>query len=254
MNAFDALAPTYDADFARSPIAQHLRARVHERLLHHLRQGMHALELGCGTGEDALELARHGLRLTITDASAGMLAIARDKLSGYDVTCQPLDLNAPPSADLTGPYDGVYANFGVLNCVTGLAELAQWLTLRIRPGGFAGFSIMAPFCLWETAWHGLHGNWRVASRRWRTAQFGDESTPMPIHYPTVRRVTRLFAPSFRRLAVYPLGFILPPTDVYGALERRPAWCQRLMRWDAHLFPVAQLANLADHYWIEFVRI
>ncbi|MFN8447316.1 MAG: class I SAM-dependent methyltransferase [Anaerolineae bacterium] len=91
------------------------------------------LELGCGTGEDALYLAGRGVRVTATDASPAMLAVARAKTADQPlVFVQPLDLNALP-ADFPA-FDGVFANFGVLNCLTDWRPLAAWLAQRIPPG------------------------------------------------------------------------------------------------------------------------
>jgi SAM-dependent methyltransferase len=256
---FDALAPTYDHDFTASPIAGHLRARVHARLGRAFAAGDHVLELGCGTGEDALWLARRGVRVMATDASDGMLAVAREKTAHEPlITIQKLNMmaiNPETQRDKRDEgFDGVYANFGVLNCLDDWRSLAAWLAARVRACGVAAFGVMSPFCIWEIAWHSLHGDFRVAFRRLRgRAQFDGGSGTIPIHYPTIRRLTRAFAPHFRRTHVEPLGVLLPPSDVYGAIERRPRLLGRLLAWDARWGQFRALALLADHYWIEFER-
>ncbi|MDZ4764762.1 MAG: class I SAM-dependent methyltransferase [Chloroflexota bacterium] len=267
MSAFDPLAPTYDHDFTASPIAAHLRARVHARLDRAFGAGDSVLELGCGTGEDALRLAQRGVRVLATDASDGMLAAARAKTAGEPlIMIQKLDLSnltpQPPLdmergsrvSDGGEVFDAVYANFGVLNCVDDWRPLALWLSARVRSGGIAGFGVMSPFCVWEIMWHGLHGEWGVAFRRLRgSARFDVGGGAIAIHYPTIRRLTRDFAPHFKRVHVEPLGVLLPPSDVYGAIERRPRWLRRLLMWDARIGQARALALFADHYWIEFER-
>ena len=47
--------------------------------------GQHMLELGCGTGEDAVWLAQHGLTVTATDASSAMLEQTRRKADAAGV-------------------------------------------------------------------------------------------------------------------------------------------------------------------------
>lgn len=247
---FDALAPTYDSDFTASPIARYLRARVHARLDLHFRPGAHILELGCGTGEDALYLAGRGVRVTATDASPAMLDLARAKAADQPlVTVQPLDLNALP-ADFPA-FEGAFANFGVLNCVSDPQALAAWLAAHIPPGGIAAFALMSPLCLWEIGWHGLHGDFRTAVRRLRRNTTFDG---LPIRYPTIHRLSRSFAPHFRRIHVEPLGLMLPPSDVYGAIERRPRLLRSLTALDRRLSQSSPLALYADHYWIEFERV
>ncbi len=275
MNVFDTLAPTYDADFTQSPIARHLRARVHARLDRLCVAGDSVLELGCGTGEDALHLAQRGVQVLATDASDAMLAVARAKLADYpNARVERLDLRRVQSVQYsvlsTQYFNLVFANFGVLNCLDDWRPQAAWLAQVIPPGGYAAFAVMPPACLWETAWHGLHGEWGVATRRWRRggAAFGLEQGKSAVgeaatdamngvttvRYPTVQRMTHDFAPWFRRVHVEPLGLLLPPSDIYGVIEKRPRLLRTLMRLDNGVGKLPLLANLADHYWIEFRRV
>ena len=46
-----------------------------------LKAGERVLELNCGTGEDAVHLARRGVRVLATDNSPRMLAAARSKIA-----------------------------------------------------------------------------------------------------------------------------------------------------------------------------
>jgi predicted TPR repeat methyltransferase len=77
---FDTMAADYDAAFTYSLIGERMRQAVWQRLAAHLEAGDCVLELGCGTGEDAMYLARRGVRVHATDVSAGMLSIAREKI------------------------------------------------------------------------------------------------------------------------------------------------------------------------------
>ncbi len=180
-------------------------------------------------------------------------------------------------------FDGVFASFGPLNCLPDWKPLAAWLAERVKPGGVAAFGVMSPLCLWEVLWHSAHGDFRTAFRRWRRAGAifeplplspytergksphprsfslrarGEEQpylTAIPIQYPTIRRLTRDFAPCFRRMHVEPLGVFLPPSDVYGVIEKRPHLLKRLVSLEERFGKYGQLALLADHYWIEFER-
>ena len=281
--AFDSLAPTYDQDFTTSPIARYLRERVHARLNCSFHAGDHVLELGCGTGEDALYLASQGIHVTATDASEKMLEAARAKTAGNPlVRVERLDLRelsssppqlaatplprergegfcspSPAQAGMRGIYTGVFANFGVLNCLSDWHPMAAWLAAGIQPGGIAAFGVMSPLCLWELAWHGLHGDFRTATRRLRkTAPFQPDlsAEPMQISYPTIRHLSRDFAPYFKRVHVEGLGLFLPPSDVYGVIEKRPRLRKRLTMLEARFAPLPVFAPFADHYWIEFQRL
>src|SRR5262245_11506392 len=80
MTAFDAMAQDYDATFSDTAVGKALRDIVWSHLDDTFAPSQHVLDLGCGTGEDALHLARAGIRVTATDSSAEMIAVAEQKL------------------------------------------------------------------------------------------------------------------------------------------------------------------------------
>lgn len=249
---FDALASDYDATFSQSPITRFLRHKTHRRLLSVARAGERWLELGCGTGEDAVTLAGHGVQVVATDASEHMRSITQRKCAGRPVEVLPLDLNALP-ADLDEAFAGAWANFGVLNCVTDLPQLTRWLAQRIVPGGVVMFGVMADRCLWEIAWHSVHGDFATAFRRFRPARFMTDSGEITVKYPTPAQLARDFRPFFTLQTVMPLGIALPPGDIAPVIERRGTLlrvCKSLEQW---LSRYDRLARYADHYWIELVR-
>jgi len=93
------------------------------------------LDLGSGTGETlARVLARHpAARATGVDESAGMLAVARERLEGYDVTLQVADLLDPLPA---GPFDLVVSALAVHHLDgPGKATLFARVAGALRPGG-----------------------------------------------------------------------------------------------------------------------
>jgi 2-polyprenyl-3-methyl-5-hydroxy-6-metoxy-1,4-benzoquinol methylase len=79
---FDAHAPHYDAN----PFTQHTKAEIDFLLsLFALPAGSTVLDVGCGTGRHAVELAKRGYRVTGVDLSEGMLNVARAKAAVEDV-------------------------------------------------------------------------------------------------------------------------------------------------------------------------
>jgi len=79
--AFDKLAPDYDASFTATPLGTLLRQAVWSRLDASFAPGQRVLELGCGTGEDAVHLASRGVHVLATDASPVMAETARRKVA-----------------------------------------------------------------------------------------------------------------------------------------------------------------------------
>lgn len=79
------------------------------RFIHKLPQRARVLDFGCGPGTHAAVLAAHGCQVTATDASAGMVKLARTR-SGADV-------QQAEFSDLceNETYDAVWANFSLLH-------------------------------------------------------------------------------------------------------------------------------------------
>jgi SAM-dependent methyltransferase len=80
-DAFDRIARSYDEDFTDSLIGRLQREAVWRHLGGLYRSGDCILDLGCGTGADALELARRGMQVEAVDVSEQMIAEARRKIA-----------------------------------------------------------------------------------------------------------------------------------------------------------------------------
>ncbi len=74
----------------------------------HLTPGMRVLDVGCGTGRHALELAKRGFKMTGVDISSGMLAEARKAAAGAGAN---IEWVRSPAQDFvaSSPYDAAYS-------------------------------------------------------------------------------------------------------------------------------------------------
>jgi SAM-dependent methyltransferase len=115
--AFDEVAPTYDASFGLSPTGRLFRFRVAERLMATVKPRSRVLDLGCGTGEDALWLAGLGYVVHGIDVSPAMVAVAVAKASRTSsaATFECRSLESLQACELR--FDAVLSNLGALNCV-----------------------------------------------------------------------------------------------------------------------------------------
>src|SRR5262245_10890922 len=117
--AFDRAAADYDTGFGRNPVGLLFRHVFQERLRQVLQPGMRVLDLGCGTGEDALALAAAGIAVHGIDVSSGMIARARSKAAAQRVPAERVRFDVRPAEDAAecpGPFDAAYSDFGALNC------------------------------------------------------------------------------------------------------------------------------------------
>ncbi len=254
-SAFDAMAAGYDAKFSASALGRVLRPMVWERYAACFAAGSSLLELGCGTGEDAIHLAKSGHRVLATDASPRMIDTARRKAEAAGVSdrirFRVVSMESLSTALGTELFDGVYSNFGAVNCAMDLAALAGGLAPRLAPDAPLVWVIMGRFVPWEMGWYLARGDARRAFRRLRRT--GSEWRGLTIHYPTPGRCARLLEPYFVVSVARPLGVVLPPSYAAGWLERAPrmrAWLSRLER---ALFERARGAGLGDHYVLEARR-
>jgi SAM-dependent methyltransferase len=258
--AFDSLANTYDRDFSESTIAHWLRERVWERLAGHFKAGESVLEIGCGTGLDAVWMAERGVHVIAADISPFMLEQTQAKAEAAHVTNlvtpQLFDLNHLPNENFSSELlDGAYSNFGPVNCTHDWAGLGKFLAKNIKPGGYVGLGIISPFCLWETVWHGAHLEFKTAFRRLRheTLATLPGGMTLPIYYPSPKELTEAFSPYFQRDSVRGLGVFLPPSDAFGVIDKRPRLMHPLMAAEKRLAYHWPFRTWADHYWIEFTR-
>src|SRR6185503_9043977 len=77
--AFDGLAQDYDAQFTATALGRTLRAMAWRRFERTFARCNYLLDIGCGTGEDAIRLASLGHRVLATDASPQMVRVATAK-------------------------------------------------------------------------------------------------------------------------------------------------------------------------------
>jgi len=259
--AFDALAADYDASFTHTALGRLLRRRAWRVLAGNFSAGQQILELACGTGEDALWLAGRGVAVTATDGSAEMIAEVEKKsrqspvgawVTAVHCSLQEISSGEWPARQERPLYDGAFSNFGGLNTLEDRAPLAAALARLVRPGGRLVLVLMGPFCPWEVGWYLLHGQPRLAFRRWmgRTA-FDIGRASIPVWYPSPGQLRREFGSWFNHLRTESLGLWLPPTTLGGLVDRRPG----LFTWLDILEQATNSfeAGWGDHYVMTLER-
>ncbi|HYM19231.1 MAG TPA: class I SAM-dependent methyltransferase [Micropepsaceae bacterium] len=245
---FDASAAAYDESFTDSFCGRALRETVWLRIAPHLRAGMDVLDLGCGTGEDAIRLARLGCNVVAADSSAAMLKAAAAKLAGASarIRLAELDFNRTDSGIATlGPFDFVLSNFGAANCIEDLAAFGRALARCVKPGGKAAIVFMGRFCALETLYYSSRFD-RRAGRRWSgkaEARLHDRS--FAIRYWKVGEVKRA-TPAFRALEACGIGVLLPPSHLFHLERQRPRLFAALARWDRKVANLWPLSRMGDH--------
>jgi ubiquinone/menaquinone biosynthesis C-methylase UbiE len=255
--AFDSVAEQYDDQFTRSVVGRAQRDAVWRKAAATFSAGQHILELNCGTGEDALFLARQGISVTALDASKQMVQQARRRRE-LEAPYSPISFELLPTEDLAdlkdAPlFDGVFSNFSGLNCIPDLAAVVEQLSARVRPGAQLLLCLSTRICLWEILWYLLRGNFRKAFRRCgghATARFNDYT--IHVQYPTLRHLRTLFSPFVLRSCTG-IGITVPPSYLEPWARKHPRLITALSRIDRALCNLPVLRVIGDHMLIHFEK-
>jgi SAM-dependent methyltransferase len=221
------------------------------------QDGDRVLELNCGTGGDALHLAGRGVRVLATDASAGMLEVARKKIRSEDagkrIELRQLEIEriATLEDDCLGGFDGAFSNFGGLNFVADLETVARSLGSLIKPGGRLVLCLVGPMVPWEWMWFLLQGRPREALRRLEPG--GATWRGVRVRYPSVGKTNRVFSRFFRTVRVGGLGVLLPPPYTEHWARKHSRIIDVLNRWERRIERWPLAAWLGDHYLLEMAR-
>lgn len=258
---FDCAADTYDQVFTNTAIGRAERDAVQQDLRRVFHSGQRILELNCGTGLDALSLARCGVKVLACDIAPRMIEIARRRLSltslGDLVSFRVLANEQIEQLVNEGPFDGAFSNFEGLNCVEDLASFARKLRLLLKPGSRILLCMLGRFVPLEIAWHLAHGHPRKSMRRFRRegtiARLTDDVT-FRVHYPSVKALARMFAPAFRLREWKGIGVVLPPAYFEAWARRFPRILDGLATADRWLGRLPLLRSTAGHVLLQFERL
>jgi ubiquinone/menaquinone biosynthesis C-methylase UbiE len=257
--AFDGIAERYDEIFTRTLIGRAQRNVVWDALTKAFSPADRILELNCGTGEDALFLARRGASITACDVSPQMIAVAqRRKLveaPNANLQFQVLSNENLHQLHPSDRFDGAFSNFSGLNCVADLQQVAFTLGKLIRSNGRFLLCVSTRFCLWESLWFLAHANTQKAFRRFpgKTSAIVEDST-FEVRYPTVRQLRKIFAPWFRLRAIRAVGLFVPPSYVEPTLRGRGKFIWLLAKVDSLFAHFPLLRCTGDHVLLDFERL
>ena len=161
--AFDSVAADYDGPRGNNTAIQDMRDEMWRWLDASFAPGSRLIDLGCGTGLDAVRMAECGHHLVATDWSAQMVERTRDRAgkAGVSARVETVAIGAHELQRLPGEavFDGVYSNLGPLNCVPDLASVANECARLLKPGGRLVFTVIGRWCPWEIVHYARLGRW-----------------------------------------------------------------------------------------------
>ena len=257
--AFDAIAPIFDARFGEWQSVAAQRRAVRRALLETLPARARVLELGGGTGEDAVWLAQHGFDVTLTDISPAMVELANGKLARFGSRAKVAaaeDFERFAKDHLRKDsvlFDAAISNFAPLNCVDDLSPVARGLARLVKPRGAAMLVLFGTFSPGEMLVETLRGRPKRALRRLKRdpvqARLGGHEFTVTYHSAAaLRDAMRPWFQPVRRLGI---GIFVPPSAAEPWISCHPTLLSALETLDRVIsYP---FAAFGDHVLYCFER-
>jgi SAM-dependent methyltransferase len=248
---FDEVASGYDLREADNPIMQLMRRRSLAILESTFSRGATLLDIGCGTGTEAIWMATRGRTLFAVDSSPQMLKVLADRAAAAGLTVQSRLMRAGELSTLVdergeSSFDGAYSSFGALNTEASLEPSVAALSRLVRPGGRIVLSVMNRWCVTEMGLLVAGGRAGQALRRSRPSiRVAVGSNFADVTYPSWRQLRRALKPQFRVVSVQALPLLLVPY-AWPALAAHPRTYRALCRLDSVLASHPPFAWLGDH--------
>lgn len=258
-SAFDSVAPSYDGPRGNNILVQHMRREMWRWLDASFPRQGRLLDLGCGTGLDAVRMAKRGHTILATDWSPRMIERTRARAAHAQVS-ERVRTAAVGAHELeriadSSSLDGVYSNLGALNCLPDLAPVSRECSRLLKPGGRLVFTVIGRWCPWEIAYYASRADWtrvRVRfSRRMMPVRMNGHT--VWTRYWTPLELYRNFAPEFTLVRFRALCLFVPPPYMTWIRDRHCAWFERLWRWDRRAAGWPLLRGLGDHFLIVMAR-
>jgi SAM-dependent methyltransferase len=257
--AFERVAPDYDGPSGNNALIRRMRAQMWQTLDVTFPAGVRLLDLGCGTGIDAAYLGGRGYSVLATDWSPAMVERTRARITeealGHRVAARVVGVHELDR--LNGErFDGIYSDFGPLNCVPDLYHTARVCARLLRPGGHIVVSVIGRICPWELVYYCMRGRWKRVAVRW-----SDTAVPVPLNggtvwtrYFTPRQFFHAFSDDFVLTSYRGMRICAPPPYMLGPSYNRLRPICALGEWlDDRIGSLPLVRNLGDHFLMVMTR-
>lgn len=229
--SWDVAAQTYEKAFIETLTGKLWRSAVWAELDRAFVPGSTVLEMNCGTGVDAIHLAKRGVAVLACDISSAMIERARSNAAGLDglIEFRVLPTENLEQIPLDRRFAGAFSNFSGLNCVGDLGVVSAALAARLDPGSIVLLCMLGPSSRWEQLWRFVQRRLDQIERR-RPASKAAKNVQVT-RYP-YKEVAAAFQPYFDLRSRKGIGIFVPPAFVDRTAARFPN-ILRMLGWLDH---------------------
>jgi len=258
--AFDRVAYSLDSTIQRNPINAWMHASNLAVLRSAFPPGSRLLELGCGTGADAISLAKQGCQVFGFDLSQAMVETAREKASVEQVgdrvrfvQGRSRDLLEVVRESPWAEFDGAYANF-TLTYEGDLRSLARAVAAVLKPGAFFICTLPNRLVLSELVIYAPMLRFGLVLWRFATPLLKEvHGSVLEIHAYSPWQVRDAFRGSFELCALVGVPTFLPPVYLRSQYQRLGGFGTALESLDARLAGRFPWNRLGEHTLFKFRR-
>lgn len=216
--AFDSASEEYDFTISHNYINTWIRKRSIRELLNLAEPGNTLLEVGCGTGAEAIEISRYVSKIIATDISDKMIQILNKKVGarGLSEKIVPLQVGAADISKVVeiaagGKVQLAYSFNGALNSEPELDRFVEGLSSVLVPGGYFICSIRNSFCLSEALSHAAVLQFeKMAPRKKQPVMVSVGGIDIPAFYYPPAAFSDFFSTKFELKKLFGLPAFLPP--------------------------------------------
>jgi ubiquinone/menaquinone biosynthesis C-methylase UbiE len=253
VDAFDSAAEEYDYTINQNFINRWIRQRSMQELLKLTNPEDTLLEIGCGTGAEAVALSKDVSKIVATDISEQMIRTLEMKVRAMKLTDRiiPFKVRAAEILKVSSILGDkkirvAYSFNGALNCEPELERFSSELSKIMQEGGFFVCSIRNTLFLSEAILHALALQFRRMSPRKKQpimVSVGGKDIPSTYYSPS--EFIRLFSPHFEIRMLIGLPAILPPaylSDRYVRVRKVVGFVERIENVLSSWFPLNRFGD------------
>ncbi|MBN1679809.1 MAG: methyltransferase domain-containing protein [Anaerolineae bacterium] len=257
---FDRAAKVYDATYASPSDSGHGNALMgwlrdqHTAVLRDLLPDNASLiDIGSGTGEEAIKLVAAGYSVLGIDISPAMIRQAQTKAAVHGlrrgISFRQLEAGKLDTLDERGPFQGAYAGLGTLNTEPNLPGVAKGLHGLLEQNAPFVATVMNRRCLFDILYHLRRlkpGQTMKRHTDWHEGWASGGVTAL-VRFLTPSAFAAAFEPYFVVESVRAFPLWLPPVYMHEVYCDNPARFQRAERRDERMRSWPVLRGLGDHF-------